>query len=47
MQHSCHCSALEAVASARVLTRHKTSYAQLIASVAPETRQAYCALVGC
>jgi hypothetical protein len=48
MQHSCHwfCRS-KAVASARVLTRHKTPYAQLIASVAPETRQAYCELVGC
>jgi hypothetical protein len=48
MQHSCHwfCRS-KAVASARVLSRHKTPYAQLIASVAPETRQTYCDLVGC
>jgi len=48
MQHSCHwfCRS-KAVASARVLSRHKTPYAQLIASVAPATRQTYCDLVGC
>ena len=48
MQHSCHwfCRS-KAIASARMLARHQTRYAQLLASVAPETRQAYCALVGC
>lgn len=48
MQHSCHwfCRS-KAVASARMLARHQTPYAQLVASVAPQTRQAYCALVGC
>jgi hypothetical protein len=48
MQHSCHwyCRS-KTVASARMLARHKTDYAQLMASVAPETRQAYCKLVGC
>jgi hypothetical protein len=30
-----------------MLARHQTPYAQLVASVAPQTRQAYCALVGC
>jgi hypothetical protein len=29
-----------------MLARHKTSYAQLVAAVGPETRAAYCALVG-
>lgn len=48
MQHSCHwfCRS-KTIASARMLARHQTRYAQLLASVAPETRQAYCALVGC
>jgi len=47
MQHTCHwfCRS-KMVASARMLMRHKTPYAQLLASVAPETRQAYGALVG-
>ncbi len=47
MQHSCHwfCKS-KAVASARVLVRHQTPYAQLLASVAPETARAYGALVG-
>jgi hypothetical protein len=48
MQHSCHwfCRS-KAIASARMLARHQTRYAQLLSSVAPETRQAYCKLVGC
>ncbi len=48
MQHSCHwfCRS-RAVASARVQARHQTSHAQLIASVSPETRAAYCRLTGC
>lgn len=48
MQHTCHwfCRS-KAVASARMLARHKTPYAQLLESVSPETRQAYCVLVGC
>lgn len=48
MQHSCHwyCRS-RAVASARMLARHQTSHAQLIASVSPETREAYCRLTGC
>ena len=47
MQHSCHwfCRS-KTVASARMLMRHQTSHAQLIAAVSPETRQAYCALTG-
>jgi hypothetical protein len=47
MQHSCHwfCKS-KTVASARVLMRHQTSYEQVLASVAPETRQAYGDLVG-
>ncbi len=47
MQHSCHwfCKS-RAVASARMMVRHKTSYEQLLASVAPETRKAYGALTG-
>ena len=47
MQHTCHwfCKS-KTVASARMLARHKTSYEQLVAAVAPETRAAYCALVG-
>lgn len=47
MQHSCHwfCKS-RAVASARMMVRHKTSYEQLLASVAPETRKAYAALTG-
>ena len=47
MQHTCHwfCRS-RAVASARMLVRHKTSYAQLLESVAPDTRNAYRALLG-
>jgi len=47
LQHTCHwfCKS-KAVASARMLGRHKTSYEQLVASVAPETRKAYCSLIG-
>ena len=47
MQHSCHwfCRS-KMVASARMLMRHKTPYAQLLASVAPETRRAYGSLLG-
>ena len=48
MQHTCHwfCRS-KTLASARMLARHKTSYAQLLESVAPETRKAYCSLTGC
>ena len=47
MQHTCHwfCRS-KTLASARMLGRHKTAYAQLLASVAPETRQAYGSVVG-
>ena len=47
MQHTCHwfCRS-KTVASARMLMRHKTPYAQLLESVSPETRQAYGALIG-
>lgn len=47
MQHSCHwfCKS-KTVASARLLMRHQTSYEQVLASVAPDTRQAYGTLVG-
>ena len=34
-------------ASAHLLLRHQTSYAQVVQSVSPPTRQAYCKLVGC
>ena len=46
MQHSCHwfCKS-KAVASARMMVRHKTSHEQLVASVSPETRGAYLAMV--
>lgn len=47
MQHTCHwyCRS-KAVASARLLARHQTPYQQLLASVDPETRQAYLAVIG-
>jgi hypothetical protein len=47
MQHTCHwfCRS-KTVASARMLASHKTSYAQLLDSVAPDTRQAYGTLIG-
>ena len=46
MQHSCHwfCRS-KTVASSRLLARHKTSYAQLVGAVLPETREAYSALI--
>ena len=46
MQHTCHwyCRS-RAVASARLLARHQTSYAQVLAAVAPSTRQAYEAVI--
>lgn len=42
MQHTCHwfCNS-KTVASARLLARHGTTHAQVLAAVAPETRQAY------
>lgn len=47
MQHTCHwfCKS-RAVASARLLARHQTPYEKVLASVSPETRQAYLALTG-
>jgi len=46
MQHTCHwfCKS-KAVATARMLARHQTPHAQLVASVSPETRGAYLALI--
>ncbi|MEJ8812142.1 hypothetical protein WKW77_13755 [Variovorax ureilyticus] len=45
MQHTCHwfCKS-KAIASARMLARHRTAYQQLIDSVSPATRSAYLAL---
>lgn len=45
MQHTCHwfCRS-KTVASARLLARHKTSYAQLLDAIAPATAKAYGAL---
>jgi len=47
MQHTCHwfCKS-KTVASARMLARHKTSYAQLIGAVSEGTRRDYLALIG-
>jgi hypothetical protein len=47
MQHTCHwfCRS-RMVASARLMAQHKSPYAQVLASVAPSTREAYRALVG-
>lgn len=47
MQHTCHwyCRS-KAVASIRMMARHKTPYAQLVACVSADTRKAYQALVG-
>ena len=47
LQHTCHwfCKS-RTVASARMLARQKTSHEQLVESVSPETRKAYCALIG-
>lgn len=46
MQHSCHwfCRS-KSIASARMVMRHQTSYAQALDAVAPTTRKAYLALV--
>ncbi len=46
MQHTCHwfCRS-KTVASSRLLARHKTSHAQLLDAVSPETREAYGALI--
>ena len=42
MQHTCHwfCRS-KSVASARLLGRHKTAYAQVLGAVSPRTRHAY------
>lgn len=47
LQHTCHwfCKS-RMVASARMLARHQTAYAQLVQSVSAPTRAAYQALVG-
>jgi len=47
MQHTCHwyCQS-RMVASARVLARHKTSHAQVLAGVSDTTREAYLRLTG-
>ncbi|MCV0439177.1 MAG: hypothetical protein K5880_11125 [Hydrogenophaga sp.] len=47
MQHTCHwyCRS-RATASARLLRRHQTSHAQVLAAVSPGTRRAYAALTG-
>ena len=47
MQHPCHwfCKS-RAIASARLMARHKTPHAQVLASVTPATRAAYIALLG-
>ena len=47
MQHTCHwyCRS-KAVASARLMARHKISYALVLDSVSPDTRAAYRAVVG-
>ncbi|MDD2918652.1 hypothetical protein [Rhodoferax sp.] len=47
MQHSCHwfCRS-KMVASTRLLARHQTAYAQVLAALAPSTRQAYGQLIG-
>ncbi|SFC36353.1 hypothetical protein SAMN05216344_11533 [Polaromonas sp. OV174] len=46
MQHSCHwfCKS-KTTASARMMARNQTSHAQLLASVSPGTRDAYCQLM--
>ncbi len=47
MQHTCHwfCRS-RAVASARLLARHKSSYAQVLDAVSAQTRRDYLALTG-
>ena len=47
MQHTCHwCCRSKTLASARMLARHQTAYAQVMDSVSPQTRQAYSDLIG-
>lgn len=45
-QHTCHwyCRS-KTVASARLMARHKTAYAQVLAAVSPDTRRAYTKLI--
>lgn len=47
LQHTCHwyCRS-RSVASARLLARHQTRYADVLAAVSPETRRAYQTLTG-
>lgn len=47
MQHTCHwfCRSKN-VASARIMVRHKTAYAQVLEAVSPETRRLYRTLTG-
>jgi len=47
MQHTCHwfCRS-KLIASTRLLARHQTAYAQVLAAVAPSTREAYVQLIG-
>ena len=47
MQHTCHwfCNS-KGVASARLMARHQTTHAQVLAAVSPETRRAYQTLTG-
>ena len=47
IQHTCHwfCNSKD-IASARLLMRHKTTYAQVLQAVDADTRNAYCALTG-
>lgn len=46
LQHTCHwfCKSKN-VASARLLARHRTAWAQAVAGVTPQTRSAYLALI--
>ncbi len=46
LQHTCHwfCRS-KSLASARMLARHRTSYAQLVSAVLPQTRTEYLGLV--
>lgn len=47
MQHTCHwfCRSKN-VASARIMVRHKTAYAQVLEAVSPDTRRLYRTLTG-
>jgi hypothetical protein len=47
LQHSCqwYCRS-KATASARMMARHRTPHAQLLASVSAQTRKAYNKLLG-